>query len=151
VSRPQPSPWSAARPTSPTANIRLAITSALAGEPRPERGNPKSTYVAYFAQGIDPVRNSDRPGVLGISVDRHTGRALQTSGLTHRPLRQTLWEDWTTGAHFGYFIGWIPRGIWLVFGIAPLLLAVTGTSTWLSKRGQRKRSRRRATAAAAAP
>jgi uncharacterized iron-regulated membrane protein len=42
--------------------------------------------------------------------------------------------------------GW-GRAIWLVFGLAPLLLAVTGVTTWLTRRRLRRRKRRRAAAA----
>lgn len=44
--------------------------------------------------------------------------------------------------------GWW-RVIWLVFGVAPVVLAVTGIITWLIRRGKRRRKRRRAQPATA--
>jgi uncharacterized iron-regulated membrane protein len=131
------------------AALRLAPGAHLKGVNLPTADDATSTYLVWVAHGIDPMRNADYPGVVGIGVDRHTGHAEFLYGKLGRPLRQTLWEDWTTGAHYGTFIGWLPRVIWLLFGIAPLALAVTGMSTWLYKRGKRRERKRRRKAAAA--
>ncbi|HEX4345853.1 MAG TPA: PepSY-associated TM helix domain-containing protein [Solirubrobacteraceae bacterium] len=122
---------------------RLAGGGALTGANLPDAQDQTSTYLVWFAHGIDPVRNTDYAGMLGIGVDRHTGRAQALYGRLGRPLRQMLWSDWTTGAHYGMFVGWIARLLWLMFGIAPLLLAITGMSTWLYKRAKRRERKRR--------
>jgi uncharacterized iron-regulated membrane protein len=44
--------------------------------------------------------------------------------------------------------GWW-RVLWLLFGVTPVVLAVTGIITWLIRRGKRRRKRRRAAPAAA--
>jgi uncharacterized iron-regulated membrane protein len=43
----------------------------------------------------------------------------------------------------------IPRVIWLLFGLSPVLLGITGTTVWLTKsRSNRNRRRRRKAVAA---
>jgi hypothetical protein len=59
------------------------------------------------------------------------------------PLAQELWEDFNFPAHSGMIVNGWWRMIWAVLGLVPLLLAVTGLSTWLWTRGVRKRRRRR--------
>jgi hypothetical protein len=53
-------------------------------------------------------------------------------------LPQKIWENWTYTTHYGQYVGWIPRSIWLLFGLVPLLLAVTGVSMMLIKRRMRR-------------
>jgi uncharacterized iron-regulated membrane protein len=132
------------------AALRLVPGSRLTGVNLPAADDPTATYLVWAAHGIDAVRNGDYPGMLGIAVDRHTGRAKALYGNVGRPLRQTVWQDWTTGAHYGQFLGWLPRIVWLLFGLTPLALAITGMSTWLYKRGKKKEKQRRRRAAAAA-
>jgi uncharacterized iron-regulated membrane protein len=133
--------------------IALASTKAdggrFVGINLPDAEDPTGTYLAWFSHGLDPLKDSDYPGGLGIGVDRHTGQAETLYGTLGRPLRQTIWSDWTTGAHYGMFMGWIPRLLWLAFGLTPLLLAITGMSTWLYKRGKKRERKRRRRAAAA--
>ena len=52
--------------------------------------------------------------------------------------------------HSGYVVNGWWRIIWLVMGLAPLLLAITGVSTWLVRRKTRK-ARKKATKAGDAP
>jgi uncharacterized iron-regulated membrane protein len=129
---------------------READGGRFVGVNLPDPADAAATYLVWFSHGVDPIRYSDYPGGLGIGVDRHSGRAEVLYGAPGRPLRQVAWGDWTTGAHFGMFMGWIPRLLWLVLGLTPLLLAITGMSTWLYKRGK-KRARKRRRAASAAP
>lgn len=51
-----------------------------------------------------------------------------------RTLTSAAWQDWTYPVHFGYPVGWIPRLGWVGFGLVPLLLAITGITTWWMRR-----------------
>ena len=99
-----------------------------------------------------PVFPRPVSGELGINVDRRdASRTALTYGSPDRSKAQLVWEDYNYTVHAGLFVGPWLRLFWLVLGLVPLLLAITGVSTWLYKRGARKRRRsEHATAATAA-
>jgi uncharacterized iron-regulated membrane protein len=66
------------------------------------------------------------------------------------PLAQELWQDYNFPAHSGMIVNGWWRIVWGVLGLVPLLLGITGLSTWLWTRGVRKRRRRRMAADTAA-
>ena len=140
----------------PDIGLAAAIAAAKAhtGEEAPSSvdlpiaDDPTSTYGIWFQDGFDPWRNAVYPGDLLVSVDRQTGEALVTYG-GDEPYAQAIWEDLNFPTHSGWIVGPSLRIIWLMLGLVPLLLAVTSLSTWLFKRGLRKRRHRRRLAAAA--
>ena len=101
-----------------------------------------ATYTVWFHGGrADPYQYVDYTGDLGVGVDRHTGRAQVTYGADGRRLLSALQEDWNFPLHTGSAVNVWWRTIWFGLGMVPLLLAVTGVSTWLYKRKVRKRRR----------
>lgn len=116
----------------------------------PPADDPSGTYSLWFADGFDPYARTDFPGDLGVDVDRRSGTAAVTYGGPGRPLTAQLWEEWNFPTHSGWVVGPWWRMAWLLAGLSPLLLAVTGVSTWLFRRGTRAR-RREAVSAQAAP
>jgi uncharacterized iron-regulated membrane protein len=112
----------------------------------PLEDDPIATYGVMFKDGFDHWAYSEYAGDMLVSVDRKTGEAMTTYGAPE-PQSSAIW-DWNYPLHTGWVTNpWI-RIIWVVLGIVPLLLAVTGLSTWLFKRGLRKRRARRLAAAA---
>ena len=109
-----------------------------------------SAYSIYVAHGSDPYDHGTYPGNVGVGVDRYSGKAKITYGAPDSPVAQELWEGWSYPLHAGYFTGWGWRSPWLVFGLVPLLLAVTGVTTWWLRRRKRRRKRSRAAAMASA-
>jgi uncharacterized iron-regulated membrane protein len=61
--------------------------------------------------------------------------------LDEMTLAQDVWEWWGPGVHMGYPVGWIPRLIWVGFGLTPLALGITGTAMWLVRRRKRRAKR----------
>ncbi len=116
----------------------------------PAEDDPTAAYTFYFAHGFDPWAESPYPGELGVYVDRHTGVAKDYYGFLDEPTSQTLWEDWNYPVHSGFFLNGWWKIIWLVMGLAPLVLAITGVSTWLVRRKTRK-ARKKANKAGTAP
>jgi uncharacterized iron-regulated membrane protein len=116
----------------------------------PHADEPTSTYGVWFADGFDPYMPFDYAGDHLVSVDRHdAAKAQVTYGGPTMPMAQELWQDYNFPAHSGMIVNGWRRIVWGVLGLVPLLLAVTGLSTWLWTRGVRKRRRRRAAADAA--
>jgi uncharacterized iron-regulated membrane protein len=109
-----------------------------------------STYFSYLARGNDPYDHGVYPGNVGVTVDRYSGAATVTyPAQAEPPLSVQIVDDWFYPLHAGTFVdGWW-RTVWLVVGMTPLLLAITGVTTWLIRRRKRRRKRTRAAGAAA--
>ncbi|MDQ8044424.1 MAG: PepSY-associated TM helix domain-containing protein [Solirubrobacteraceae bacterium] len=121
---------------------------------KPDASDATSTYNAYLAHGFDPWKASDYPGDYGVGIDQFSGRTKVTFTDDYPHLSQTLEEQYGGATHMGFVLGPWWRSILLLFGLVPILLAVTGTTTWWIRRGKAKRKkqlkRERAKAAAAA-
>ncbi|MFN8199456.1 MAG: PepSY-associated TM helix domain-containing protein [Nakamurella multipartita] len=128
------------------ANAALALVPAagLAAVVLPDADDPTATYTVWLADGIDPYELTDFPGDLSVAVDRRTAQATLTSGGPDEPLSQHLWQMWNFPVHAGFVVNGWWRSIWLVLGLAPLALAVTGVSTWLVRRRTRRNRKARA-------
>lgn len=130
--------------TAPT----LAGPRVSSCQPPPRRRRRTSSW---FQNGFDPYGSYQYPGNLGVSVDRHNAeRTAVTYGSPAESTAQTIHNDYNFTVHAGWLVGPWWRLMWAVLGLVPLLLAVTGLSTWLYKRGVRKQRRRAAAVAALA-
>ena len=106
----------------------------------PERGEPGSYYEIWFGSGIDTYRYGEYPGNLAVYVDRYSGRARQYyPDPGNATTTNEIMQNWTGSVHMGTLVGWLPRLGWVLFGLAPLLLAVTGVVTWQIRRRLRRR------------
>jgi uncharacterized iron-regulated membrane protein len=123
---------------------RAVPDSRLVSVSVPDPQDKASFYSVWVANGSDPYEYSLWPGGVEIRVDRYSGRAKPGYGdpTDDQPVSQTIWEEWNFALHAGvpFNPGW--RSAWLVFGLAPLLLAITGITTWLIRRRGRRRKRR---------
>lgn len=117
----------------------------------PDRSDATSAYSVWVADGIDPYAYGPWPGDVAVAVDRYSGDARVTAGGGGRPFAQAVWEDWNFTVHAGTPVNGWWRGIWLLFALTPLLLAVTGVTTWVIRRGRRRRKRPGARAARGEP
>lgn len=113
--------------------------------------DPTATYYTYWAVGFDPWGHSDYPGDSGVAIDRHTGAAVVDYSPPGQSVAADLWESWNYPTHAGVVVNPWWRLVWFVMGMVPLVLAITGMSTWLYKRGVRKRRRRALAERAAVP
>jgi uncharacterized iron-regulated membrane protein len=145
--------------TTPDISPAEAVTAARAGGggdtkvvwiSTPTEDDPTSAYYVYFAKGFDQYRDGPYPGAYSVGVDRHD--AARTQELDYSLAGSSSWAETALDragvptAHFGFSVNGWWRTIWFVFGLTPLFLMITGISTWLAKRGVRKR-RTQATAA----
>jgi len=130
-------------------SVEEALAAAHAHHPNgrlvnvdiPTREDPTSSFTFYFQDGYDPWGESEYPGETGIYVDRHTGVARDFYGFAGRSTAEVIWEDFNFPVHTGYIVNGWWRAIWFILGMAPLLLAVTGVSTWLVRRKSRQARR----------
>ncbi|SOD70905.1 uncharacterized iron-regulated membrane protein [Jatrophihabitans sp. GAS493] len=136
-------------PKTPDIGMAAAITSArtLAGDAKlvyassPAADDPTATYNFYFAKGFDQYQHGAYPGEYGVDVDRHDASRVHADDLGHAAtLSNQLYDNWGAPMfHYGQSVNGWWRIPWFLFGLTPILLAVTGVSTWLAKRGVKKR------------
>jgi uncharacterized iron-regulated membrane protein len=120
---------------------RLVPGGTVVAVESPAADDPAATYWVYLVEGLDPWAHGDYPGNVGVQVDRRTGEAEITFGMPDEPLAQTLWDSWNYPLHAGIAVNGWWRLVWLGMGLTPLVLAVTGVSTWLVRRRTRRRRR----------
>jgi len=138
--------------TAPDIGIDAAVAAAHATFPddpvvsveTPAHGDPTGVYYLWLSAGFDPYAKAEYPGDRGVVVDRHTGRATAVYGNPEESWAQSIWDSWSYPAHSGYIVSGWWRLVWLVLGLSPLLLAVTGVSTWLVRRRTRNNRKKAA-------
>ena len=119
---------------------KMVPTGRLASVSLPDPETKDSAYSISFSEGTDPRQYASRRGDVRVGVDSYSGRATITNGdpSVDRPISQTLWESWKFPIHSGTAINGALRTPWLLFGLAPPLLAITGMTTWLIRRRKRR-------------
>lgn len=140
-----PRPTAADRPAITAGEAsRIAITQhpgrlAYLVLPTPE----KAYYQAFVAGDYAPYgHRAFYGGDVVVYINSHDPSDTEVVDASHdRPLANTFYAKVFEPAHFGWMVNGWWRLIWLVLGLTPLALAVTGLSTWLFKRRVRKRKR----------
>jgi uncharacterized iron-regulated membrane protein len=118
--------------------------SRLASVSVPEATDKGSAYEIWFAHGVDTWAYGYYPGNYGVYVDRYSGEAHRYfPNPGNDTVTNNFMQNWAGAIHMGTLVGWLPRLGWLAFGLTPLLLAVTGTVTWLMRRRMGRRKKRR--------
>lgn len=139
--------------TGPQIRFEDAMATAVAAHPRMHvSGLYESTPADPGGSYGVSLENAAGTAEGYVSVDSHGGgvgdyypRADDAS----RPFTEQLWDDGTVyELHFGTIVGGWWRIVWLVCGLSPILLGITGVTIWLTKRRGR-RTRRARTAATA--
>ena len=126
-----------------SAAIRAAGGGKLVYADLPAADDATGYYSMYLAKGHDPYRHGLYPGAVAVAVDRHDATHVKVMSTGNgATLSNTIWDEWGAPVfHYGVAVnGWWRLG-WLAFGLMPLVLAGTGISTWLAKRGVKKRRR----------
>lgn len=118
----------------------------------PAKDDKVGYYDIWVTDGWDSYVGGEWPGDAEIAVDRWSGetKVLVAGPDANRSAAWVLWEDWSYPLHAGVAVPWIPRAVWLIFGLVPLLLAITGTTVWWIRRRKRKAKRDRSTGPPAA-
>ena len=137
-----------------TAADRPALTAADAGRIATREHPGRLAYLmlptesapyfrAYVADGYSPYEHRAlySGDVLVYVNARDTSDTKVVDAAHDRPLANTFYAKVFEPAHFGWLVNGWWRLIWLAFGLTPLALAITGTSTWLFKRRVRRGKR----------
>jgi uncharacterized iron-regulated membrane protein len=105
----------------------------------PPPGAPSATYFVGIAKGRARFAHYTIPLNRTVLVDRRDAarsREVYEGGSVAQAALGDL--QWGLALHFGSPVAWPVRLLWLAMGLTPLLLAVTGLSTWLYRRGRRR-------------
>ena len=76
-----------------------------------------------------------------VYVDAHDASNLAVFDSGSGPAANRFYDKFLEPTHFGWNVNAWWRAIWFVLGLAPLALFVTGVSTWLFRRGVKRRRR----------
>lgn len=140
----------------PMLSVERARAEALAAHPgaevaglmlaQPER--PGGSYQFRLRHGFDPYRHWNWSGGMAVTVDSHGGGIQDWAPEgPDVPAARRLWDGgFYYGLHFGTVVSGRPRLVFLLFGLTPVLLGVTGVTVWLTKRRSARSRRLRARA-----
>jgi hypothetical protein len=84
-----------------------------------------------------------------VYVDAHDATNMQVTDVGGGSASFTFYKKYFEAAHFGWDVNGWWRIPWVVFGLGPLLLFLTGVSTWLWRYGVKRRRKQARQAAAA--
>lgn len=135
--------------TGPEIGLDNAVSSALQHHPGDVR------YVSLPTEGANyysvSLAGSYAPngaraffgGDVFVYVDAHDASHVSVvdSG-EHQPVANMFYEKVFEPAHFGWLVNGWWRIIWVIFGLTPLVLMITGLSTWLFRTGTKRRRAR---------
>ncbi|MCU1393987.1 MAG: Peptidase propeptide and domain protein [Ilumatobacteraceae bacterium] len=110
-------------------------------------GSPVGVYT------VEATVDASFFGALGgertveFDVDQYTGGIVSIEDPADKGFASQTYDDWSYQVHFGTFGGTTTKVLWVLIGLSPLVLAITGTRMWFIRRA--KRIRRTTTAGAA--
>ena len=129
------------RPAGPGGAAGSGGAAGAAGRAEPAGTEPIFALLPTGSSSRYRFRFEAAPATYGdvtdgfrVSVDRYTGRATFEDNPPGSPAATVLWENWRYPVHSGIVAhGWW-RLPWLIFGLMPLALLVTGVSASLFRR-----------------
>lgn len=113
-------------------------------------GLPDDDNAFYTVDLLDPgepdlrAHSLNYHGNRSVGVDAHDAGHVQILRDKPATASNAIADEWAgPAAHFGLAVNGYWRSIWFVLGMAPLLLGLTGLSTWHWRRRARLRARLR--------
>ena len=115
------------------------------------RGGGPSAYSVSLTGAYSPYEHRALfGGDVTARVDSHDLTSVSVVDSADQPAANAFYDEVFEPAHFGWMVNGWWRILWFVLGMTPAALAATGLSTWLYRRGTRRR-RKRARASAGTP
>ncbi len=108
-----------------------------------EKTARERTITVWGSHGLDPWQYGQFPGNYSVTIDQYSGKVLdKNQPRLDGSLGANIFENWFYPIHAGIAVPWWARTIWFVFGMLPLVLAVTGLRMYLIKRQGRLAKRK---------
>lgn len=152
-------------PTPPEAQYFIVPNKATLGQPRITTAQAldaaltkvpgEATWIGlptkdtdYYEIDIKTGYGSDAhraiyTGDAYVYIDAHDASHLVVNDNGTGPAANRFYDKFLEPSHFGWNVNSWWRLIWLVFGLAPLALMITGISTWLFRRKTKKQRKKR--------
>ena len=128
---------STARRALPHATPTAVVFPAKTGAP----------LVVMMTRGLDPaLGRAGQGGDAAVFIDANHGNVLKVTKASDKSLGGQLYEYWSFPVHGGVFGGLVTRLLWLIVGLLPLALAITGVAAMAARgrRGSRLRAVKKA-------
>ncbi|MFE7797139.1 PepSY-associated TM helix domain-containing protein [Nocardia sp. NPDC057440] len=139
------------RPTAPQRPaVSIGEASTIALQQVPGRlaylmlpGEKADYYRASIAGAYAPYEHrAFYSGDVLVYINARDSADIKVVDSSHnRPVANTFYDKVFRPAHFGWLVNGWWRIAWLLLGLTPAALAVTGISTWLVKRRTRRNAR----------
>jgi uncharacterized iron-regulated membrane protein len=101
-----------------------------------------ATFNSWVSRGFDPWTREGGAGNTWVMLDQYSGETLYDGSPEDGNVFDQAWDDWSFPIHTGDFGGSISRAVWVVLGLSPIVLGVTGLTMYFIRR--KKRANRRA-------
>lgn len=93
---------------------------------------------AWLTRGYSPQQRDNSGGNVYVNVDRFTHEVVYEGTPEAGNVWDQAWEDWSLPVHGGDFLGNASRSVWLLVGLSPVALSVTGVVVWWKRRRRRQ-------------
>ena len=90
-----------------------------------------------MSRGFDPWTREGGAGNTWVLVDQFSGEIVYDGSPEDGNVFDQAWDDWSFPVHTGDFLGTPTRVLWVVLGLSPLVLGVTGITMNLVRRSKR--------------
>ncbi|MGH9023598.1 MAG: PepSY domain-containing protein, partial [Acidimicrobiia bacterium] len=89
---------------------------------------------AWLTRGFSPWTRDGSGGNLYLQIDRFSHKILYAGKPEEGNVFDQAWDDWSLPLHGGDFLSNGSRSVWVLVGLSPLVLSVTGVVIWLRRR-----------------
>jgi uncharacterized iron-regulated membrane protein len=113
------------------------------GFPHDEEG----VYEAWVTRGFDPWTREGGAGNVYVFVDQFSGKIVYDGTPGDGNVFDQLWDDWSFPLHSGDWGGPVTRALWVLVGLSPVALGVTGVTMYVIRRSKRARRSKRGSGA----
>ncbi len=96
-------------------------------------------YEAWVTRGFDPWTREGGAGNVLVALDQYSGTTLYDGTPSEGNVFDQVWDDWSFPLHTGDFGGTATRVLWVLVGLSPIVLGVTGVTMNLVRRSKRRR------------
>lgn len=93
---------------------------------------------AWLTRGYSPQQRDNNGGNMYVNIDRFTHEVVYEGTPEAGNIWDQTWEDWSLPLHGGDFLGDASRSVWLLVGLAPVVLSGTGVVVWWQRRKRRE-------------
>ncbi|WP_426574739.1 PepSY-associated TM helix domain-containing protein [Aquihabitans sp. McL0605] len=104
----------------------------------PPGGSPVGVYTVEATVDSAFLGTAGGQRDVEFNVDQYSGAVVSIEDPADQNVATRAYDDWASDVHFGTFGGLTTEVLWVLLGLGPLVLAVTGTAMWFTRRNKRR-------------